>query len=106
MNRREAIASVVALAGAGATAHAVEQKPDESKVLFYVLTFADNFEDPTDDQLERVSRRFHEITGLDTPLVILPPGSELRKCTDIAEIPSVERTNPGWWQRLKAWANG
>lgn len=101
MNRRDALLSVAAIAGAGATLQAIEHKPEE-KVAFYVLTLGQNYEDPTTEQMARIEDKLQKRLGITVPIAILPAGCELKKCTDIKEIESV-RLSKGWWSKLTTW---
>lgn len=86
IDRRQILTGIAALAGTGAVAKAVEQKPDEPKVLFYVLTLGDEYEDVPDVAIENIKRKFAQVTGLRTPLLVMSRGMTLQKCTELAEI--------------------
>ncbi len=94
MNRRQALASVTAIVGAGATLQAFEGKPEE-KAAFYVLTLPEHYEDPTDSQLVRMREVVEEVTK--GPVLVMPHGFDFRKCTDLKEI---EKTSRSWWKSL------
>ncbi len=99
LDRREALASIAAIAGAGATCHAVEQKPNEPKLLFYVVKLDECYEDPTDHQIERLRDKFREVAGEDAKLLVLPPNCELLKCTDLPNVPELQTATRPWWRK-------
>lgn len=90
LDRRSLLTSIAAIAGAGAVCKAVEQAPNEPKVLFYVLTLDDSYEDPDGLQIERIRKVFRSVAGEDAQLLIMPAGSKLEKCTELPEIKSVK----------------